>query len=96
MGKVRAQESQKLEELDKRVTNLETPKSQTEPVVTDQIKGQLAAMPIDAALVALVLAAFPALPASVAVAVVVVLTHVTASILAAYTARQKVVPTVKL
>lgn len=96
MGKGRAQESQKLEELDKRVTTLEAPRGKTEPVVVDQIKAQAGAIPIDVALVTLTLAFFPALPVAVAVAAVTVTTHIVASFVAAYTAREKVTPTIKL
>lgn len=96
MGKGRANDFQKMEDLEKRVKLLETPKSELEPVVTDQIKGQLIAMPIDAALVTLVLALVPTLPAAVAASVVVVVIHVITSLMAAYKSRQMVVPTAKL
>ena len=80
-----------LEELRKRIEDLEhgPPKaSEKEPILV----GQAAAVPFDVAIVTLVLFAFPALPAAVATAVVVILTHAAAALWA----RAQVTPNVKL
>lgn len=96
MGKGRVTEYEKMQELEKRVGLLETPKSKTEPVVVDQIVAQAGAVPVDVALVTLTLALFPTLPPAAVIAAVPVIIHMVASFVASYTARQKVVPTAKL